>query len=107
LNSKRTVRASSASTRAMPASCVCVAGRGALAGSIAKLWRTSSASTGSPLLKRAWAAAGSVTLPKSGATHRLGQQPVDGWRLVLRQVAQGLDHPDQHAAGALPRVSRG
>ena len=67
-NSKRTVRLSSATTRAMPVTAVCTKGAAPLLDSILWLCTTSSAVTGSPLLKRASRRIRKLTPAKPGAT---------------------------------------
>ena len=108
LNSKRTVRASRTRTRAMPATAVWYAGEAPLPESISKLWRTSSASTGSPLLKRASGRSLKVTADRSGSTHSASAtrpymdmgSSCDRWH---RPSTIQISTP----AGALPRVVQG
>ena len=67
-SSKRTVRSSSTTTRASPATCVWKSGDACLPDSIVKLCSTSRASTGSPLLKRAFGFRRKVIDERSDAT---------------------------------------
>ena len=68
-SSKRTVRASITTTRSIAATVVWYEGVASLDSSMAWLWRTSSAVTASPLLKRACGWMRKLTAEKSGATN--------------------------------------